>query len=58
MSISKHGPTECLGNIQELCFKQTYPDIGDWFDGFTLCLNEEYQDIGEDNDLATKCGMF
>ncbi|KAI7858859.1 hypothetical protein BDC45DRAFT_433143 [Circinella umbellata] len=51
----KHGPTECLGNIQELCFKQIYPDIDDWFDGFTLCLNEEYQDIGEDNDLAIKC---
>ncbi|KAI8140087.1 hypothetical protein BJV82DRAFT_520660 [Fennellomyces sp. T-0311] len=50
----KHGPTECLGNIQELCFKETYPDISDFY-SFDLCLNEEYASIGEGNGLAREC---
>ncbi|KAI9489183.1 hypothetical protein BDB00DRAFT_845030 [Zychaea mexicana] len=55
----KHGPTECLGNMQELCFKNIYPDIDDWFHGFTLCLNEKYADIGEDDSLlAEECGTL
>lgn len=52
---SKHGPSECLGNIQELCFKHVYPDYHQWFE-FDLCLNERYQSIGNGSALAEDCG--
>ncbi|CDS07908.1 hypothetical protein LRAMOSA01857 [Lichtheimia ramosa] len=50
----KHGPSECLGNIQELCFKHVYPDYHQWFE-FDLCLNEKYQSIGNGSALAEDC---
>ncbi|KAI7880384.1 hypothetical protein K492DRAFT_195218 [Lichtheimia hyalospora FSU 10163] len=50
----KHGPTECLGNIQELCFKHVYPDYHQWFE-FDLCLNEKYESIGTGTGLAEDC---
>ncbi|KAL1934331.1 hypothetical protein VTP01DRAFT_6513 [Rhizomucor pusillus] len=50
----KHGPSECLGDIQELCFKHVHPDQRDWF-AFDLCLNEHYEDIGNDKQLAHDC---
>lgn len=52
---SKHGPSECLGNIQELCFKHVYPDYHQWFE-FDLCLNEKYESIGNGDGLAEDCG--
>lgn len=55
ISASKHGPSECLGDIQELCFKHVHPDQRDWF-AFDLCLNEHYEDIGNDKQLAHDCG--
>jgi hypothetical protein len=52
---SMHGTSECLGNIQQLCFKHEYPDPHDWF-AFALCLNKQYHQIGLDNNLAQYCG--
>lgn len=52
---SKHGESECLGNIQQLCYHNTYPQINQWF-RFNLCLNKHYREIGLDNDLAESCG--
>ncbi|CAO3635671.1 unnamed protein product [Cunninghamella echinulata] len=52
--ICKHGESECLGNIQQLCYHNTYPQINQWF-RFILCLNKHYREIGLDNDLAETC---
>ncbi|SAL96804.1 hypothetical protein [Absidia glauca] len=49
-----HGTSECLGNIQQLCFQHEYPDPHDWF-AFALCLNKQYHQIGLDNKLAQYC---
>jgi hypothetical protein len=54
---SMHGPSECLGNIQQLCFKHEYPDSQEWF-AFVLCLNKQYHQIGLNNKLARSCGRF
>ncbi|KAI8393730.1 uncharacterized protein BYT42DRAFT_552048 [Radiomyces spectabilis] len=51
-----HGSSECLGNIQELCFKHVYPSHQDWF-AFDLCLNERLQSIGRDDLLAPRCAQ-
>ncbi|RUS17327.1 hypothetical protein BC937DRAFT_90117 [Endogone sp. FLAS-F59071] len=51
--FSKHGPTECLGNVQELCFRSVYPNSQDWF-SFITCLNQNYQRIGSDG-YAERC---
>ncbi|KAI9012660.1 hypothetical protein CLU79DRAFT_769527 [Phycomyces nitens] len=49
-----HGPSECLGNKQELCFKRLNPDIESWFP-FDLCLNEHYGSIGKSDRLFRSC---
>ncbi|KAI8079965.1 uncharacterized protein BX664DRAFT_341912 [Halteromyces radiatus] len=54
--ICKHGSSECLGNIQQLCFHKEYPDPKDWF-SFNLCMNKNYQLIGLDDDLAKNCAQ-
>ncbi|KAF1955861.1 hypothetical protein CC80DRAFT_516760 [Byssothecium circinans] len=40
----KHGQTECLGNIVELCAADTYPDPKTYL-GFTMCLERDYQQL-------------
>ncbi|KAI8336933.1 hypothetical protein BC941DRAFT_353210 [Chlamydoabsidia padenii] len=52
---SMHGTSECLGNVQQLCFRHEYPTREDWFP-FTLCLNEHYHQIGQNDRLAKDCG--
>ncbi|KAF9184788.1 hypothetical protein BGZ50_003449 [Haplosporangium sp. Z 11] len=43
----KHGPLECAGNIQQLCFKQYFPDYRVWFP-FVAAMNSwEPRRIGE-----------
>ncbi|KAL0084170.1 hypothetical protein J3Q64DRAFT_1735977 [Phycomyces blakesleeanus] len=49
-----HGPSECLGNKQELCFKRLNPDIKSWFP-FDLCLNRNYDKIGTSDSLFRAC---
>ncbi|KAI9323180.1 hypothetical protein BX666DRAFT_1884078 [Dichotomocladium elegans] len=49
-----HGESECIGNIQELCYRQVYPDYRDWF-GFALCLNDRLREIGIDPELPYQC---
>ncbi|CAI6281529.1 unnamed protein product [Periconia digitata] len=40
----KHGQTECLGNIVELCAAASYPDPKAYL-GFTMCLERDYAEI-------------
>ncbi|KAM4056768.1 gamma interferon inducible lysosomal thiol reductase (GILT) domain-containing protein [Hirsutella rhossiliensis] len=40
----KHGPSECLGNIIELCARELYPDPKINL-GFIMCLTKDYQEI-------------
>lgn len=40
----KHGQTECLGNILELCAAAEYPDPKIYL-GFTMCLERNYSQI-------------
>jgi len=51
----KHGPTECLGNIIELCALDTYPDPKIYL-GFTLCLSRRYSEIPQ-KDLVHDCAL-
>ncbi|UNI21813.1 hypothetical protein JDV02_007769 [Purpureocillium takamizusanense] len=39
-----HGPSECLGNIIELCARELYPDPKINL-GFIMCLTKDYKDI-------------
>ncbi|RUP15703.1 hypothetical protein BC936DRAFT_139582 [Jimgerdemannia flammicorona] len=55
-ALCKHGPLECLGNAQELCFRSVYPDVRDWF-SFVSCLNRKFWQIGEDG-YAEECGEY
>jgi hypothetical protein len=48
-----HGPSECYGNMQELCYKHVHGEET-WLP-FILCLNEERAKIGSD-ELAASCG--
>jgi hypothetical protein len=41
-----HGPTECLGNIIQLCAEDLYDDPKQWF-GFTMCMERSYEHIPE-----------
>jgi Gamma interferon inducible lysosomal thiol reductase (GILT) len=50
-----HGPTECLGNILELCAADTYPDPKIYL-GFTLCLSQRYTEIPS-RALVEDCSM-
>jgi hypothetical protein len=57
--LCKHGPTECLGNIIELCAAHVYPDPKIYL-GFTLCLSKKYSEIPSRNlvhDCALEHGM-
>lgn len=53
--LCKHGPSECLGNIIELCAAQLYPDPKINL-GFTMCLTRDYQDIPE-RSLVEDCAL-
>lgn len=50
-----HGPSECLGNIIELCVARIYtnPKI---FLGFTNCMTSNYSQI-PDRDLVEYCSL-
>lgn len=50
-----HGPSECLGNIIELCAAQLYPDPKIYL-GFTMCLTRDYQEI-PDRSLIEDCAL-
>ncbi|KAF1993695.1 hypothetical protein P154DRAFT_58797 [Amniculicola lignicola CBS 123094] len=51
----KHGQTECLGNIVELCAASEYPDPKIYL-GFTMCLSQDYQNIPKE-DLLKECSL-
>lgn len=51
----KHGPSECLGNILELCAADLYPDPKIHL-GFTMCMTQDYQEIPS-RDLAHDCAL-
>nr|XP_036577850.1 gamma interferon inducible lysosomal thiol reductase [Colletotrichum truncatum]KAF6784945.1 gamma interferon inducible lysosomal thiol reductase [Colletotrichum truncatum] len=51
----KHGPSECMGNILELCAAHLYPDPKINL-GFTMCLTREYQAIPE-RSLVEDCAL-
>jgi gamma interferon inducible lysosomal thiol reductase (GILT) len=42
----RHGPTECLGNILQLCAAQMYPDPKQWL-GFAMCMENRFEFIPE-----------
>jgi len=50
-----HGPTECLGNILELCAASLYPNPMIYL-GFTMCLTQDYQNIPQ-RDLISSCAL-
>lgn len=50
-----HGPTECLGNIIELCARELYPDPMISL-GFIMCLTKEYKMI-PDRTLVEDCAL-
>ncbi|GKT93329.1 gamma interferon inducible lysosomal thiol reductase [Colletotrichum tofieldiae] len=51
----KHGPSECMGNIIELCAAHLYPDPKINL-GFTMCLTREYSAI-PDRTLVEDCAL-
>ncbi|KAK1972496.1 hypothetical protein LY78DRAFT_650720 [Colletotrichum sublineola] len=51
----KHGPSECMGNIIELCAAHLYPDPKINL-GFTMCLTREYNSI-PDRTLVEDCAL-
>ncbi|KAF2428344.1 hypothetical protein EJ08DRAFT_592209 [Tothia fuscella] len=53
--LCKHGPSECLGNIIELCAANLYPDPKINL-GFTLCLSKKYEDIPS-RELIEGCAL-
>ncbi|KAF6828395.1 hypothetical protein CPLU01_08564 [Colletotrichum plurivorum] len=50
-----HGPSECMGNIIELCAAHLYPDPKINL-GFTMCLTREYSAIPE-RSLVEDCAL-
>ncbi|KAH6676528.1 hypothetical protein B0J14DRAFT_476743 [Halenospora varia] len=50
-----HGPSECLGNIIELCAASLYPDPKTYL-GFTMCLTKDYKDIPQ-RSLIEDCSL-
>ncbi|KAM0342848.1 hypothetical protein ACHAPU_009212 [Fusarium lateritium] len=50
-----HGPSECMGNILELCARELYPDPKINL-GFIMCLSRDYQDIPE-RSLVEDCAL-
>jgi len=51
----RHGPSECMGNIIELCAANLYPDPKIYL-GFTMCLSRDYKDIPQ-YDLMADCAL-
>ena len=51
----KHGPSECLGNMIELCAADVYPNPKTYL-GFTMCLTRQYARI-PDQDLVEDCAL-
>jgi hypothetical protein len=51
----KHGESECLGNIIELCAAELYPDPMINL-GFTMCMSESYSHI-PDRSLIQECAL-
>ncbi|PHH83652.1 hypothetical protein CDD82_5410 [Ophiocordyceps australis] len=51
----KHGPSECLGNIIELCARELYPNPKTNL-GFIMCLTKDYQHI-PDRGLIEDCAL-
>ncbi|KND93122.1 hypothetical protein TOPH_02311 [Tolypocladium ophioglossoides CBS 100239] len=51
----KHGPSECLGNIVELCARELYPDPKINL-GFIMCLTKYYEHIPE-RSLIEDCAL-
>ncbi|GAM90157.1 hypothetical protein ANO11243_081970 [Dothideomycetidae sp. 11243] len=51
----KHGPTECLGNILELCAAKLYPDPKMYL-GFTMCMTRQYSEIPAQS-LVQDCAL-
>ncbi|KAF5026847.1 hypothetical protein F66182_1041 [Fusarium sp. NRRL 66182] len=50
-----HGPSECMGNIIELCARELYPDPKINL-GFIMCLSRDYQEIPE-RTLVEDCAL-
>ncbi|KAK3070972.1 hypothetical protein LTR53_009509 [Teratosphaeriaceae sp. CCFEE 6253] len=53
--LCKHGPSECLGDILELCAAHLYPDPQTYL-GFTMCLAKSYPAI-PDRLLIEDCAL-
>ncbi|CAH0015574.1 unnamed protein product [Clonostachys rhizophaga] len=51
----KHGPSECMGNIIELCASELYPDPKISL-GFVMCLTKDYKHI-PDRSLIEDCAL-
>ncbi|EKG16578.1 Gamma interferon inducible lysosomal thiol reductase GILT [Macrophomina phaseolina MS6] len=51
----KHGESECLGNMIELCAADKYPDPKIYL-GFTYCLTRQYEKIAE-RHMIQDCAM-
>ncbi|POR36943.1 Uncharacterized protein TPAR_02857 [Tolypocladium paradoxum] len=51
----KHGSSECLGNIIELCARELYPDPKINL-GFIMCLTKDYKHIPE-RALVEDCAL-
>lgn len=51
----KHGPSECLGDMIELCAAQLYP-LPQMYLGFTMCLTRDYEDIPQ-RSLIEDCSL-
>ncbi|KAF4342924.1 gamma interferon inducible lysosomal thiol reductase [Fusarium beomiforme] len=50
-----HGPSECMGNIIELCARELYPDPKINL-GFIMCLSRDYSEIPE-RSLVEDCAL-
>ncbi|KAG6007523.1 hypothetical protein E4U21_005824 [Claviceps maximensis] len=51
----KHGPSECMGNIIELCARELYPDPKINL-GFIMCLTRDYSNI-PNRALVEDCAL-
>ncbi|KAK1071845.1 hypothetical protein LTR74_002945 [Friedmanniomyces endolithicus] len=51
----KHGQSECLGDIVELCAANLYPDPKVYL-GFVMCMTRDYEDI-PDRSLVEDCAL-
>jgi len=49
-----HDHKECVGNVQQLCFRHVYQEAPKAWFSFVLCLNRDWRMIGE-NGYAETC---